>query len=140
MREEVRILHAEALEHGFVPVGAAVAIRVAVEANLGAMLHERAVAIRQHAERDREAGGKHARLARLLRPRLVDHEHLVAAAGRKENTGSLGCFVAIDGIFERGRRPQPAVGIERQGDEFPVGIRGIGALGQDQFGAEPVGQ
>ena len=61
VREEVRILHAEAIQHGFEAVGPTVAIGVAIQPDLGAVLHEGAVAIGQHAERNREPFGKHPR-------------------------------------------------------------------------------
>ena len=140
MRKEVRILHPKSLEHCFVPIGAAVAIRIAIEADLRAILHERAVAPGQHAERDREPLCKHARLPGLLRPRLVEHEHLVVAAVRIERASGLGCLVSVDGIVERGRRPQPPVGIKGKGDELAVWIRGVGALFEHELGGEARGE
>ena len=136
----MRILQPETLEHGLVLVGLAVAIGIPIEPDLGAVLHKRPVTRRQHAQRHREARGEHPRRRRLRGPRIVDHEHLVAATRGEEPPCGLRVLVGIDRVFDRRRRPEPATAVEGERHEFAVGIPRVFALGEDEFGGEAVGE
>ena len=134
------ILHAEALEHGLVPVRPPIVVGVAVEADLRAVLHERAVAPGEHAQRNGEPVGKHAGRGRLPAKRFVDHEHLVAATGGEEIPRGIWAFVGVERIFDGRRGPEPAPGVERQRHELAIGIARRLALGEHEFGREPFGK
>ena len=125
MREKMRVLHAEAGEDDGALVGFAVAVGVFEKGDVVAVLDVAAVFVRQHAERDGEALGEDARLAREAGGRLrvaVEDEHFVLGLARVERIGGGGVFVAIDGVFERGRGPQRAVLVEGERDEFADAI------------------
>ena len=134
------ILDAEPLEDGLVAVGAAVAIAVAIEPDFGSVLHERAVASRQHSQRHRQAFGKHPGRGRSCGPGVVDHEHLVAAACGKQPPCGFSVLVGVDRVFQRRRRPEPAAGVEGQGHELAVGIARVFTLREHEFGGEAVGE
>ncbi len=74
---------------------------------------------------------------RRLRIAIVD-EHLVLRLAGVERVGGGGVFVAIDGIFERGRGPQRAVLVEGERDEFADAIRRI--FRGDELDFEALGQ
>jgi len=95
-------------------IGATVRVRVAIEADIGSVLHERAVFVGQHAERHHEAVGEDARrcghgglTGRGSGVRGVEHDDFVAATGGEERVGGRFLLVAVHGIFERGHRPRP---------------------------------
>ncbi len=134
----MRVLHAETIEHRLEAVGLTVAIRVAIEADLSAVLNEGAVAIGEHSERDREPLGEHPRWRGLRRPRIIDHDYLVAATGRKEPPRQFRALVAIDWILERRRGPQPPVGVEGDRDKLAIRVCRVGALFEHEFGSEAV--
>ena len=61
MRKQVRVLRAESREHHLVSVGAAVGVGIAVQADIGPILHQSAVAPRLHPEGHHQAVGEHPR-------------------------------------------------------------------------------
>ena len=118
MREQVRILRAEASEDDLVPVGAAVSVGVAVPADLGPILDERAVAPGLDAEGHHEAVGEDAGWARPGGVGLIDDHHAVAAAAGEEGVRLRLVLVGVDRVLERGHRPQAHPRVPAETDEF----------------------
>ena len=120
-------------------VGAAIGVGVAVEANVGAVLDEGTVFVRLHAEGHDEAVGEDAgrcgdggAAGRGSGVRIIEYDHLVAAAGAEERVGGGFLFVAVDGVFEGGHRPHPHASVPRKANEFTE----AGGLGDDKLGFE----
>ena len=136
MREKVRVLRTEAREDDVVTVSATIGVGVVIEAHVGAVLDEGAVFVGQEPERHHETIGEYAgrrgdgRLAGRGRSvgRIKDDD-FIAAAGGEERIGSEFLFVAVDGIFEGGHRPEPHARIPSDGDKFPE----AGGLGGNEF-------
>ena len=118
VREKVRVLHAEAGQQDLALVGLAVAVGVAKEHDIVAVLDDRAVLVRQDAFRYRQAIGEGARLADARLERLIKEDDLVAGLGLIKGLGGGGVLVGVDRVFQRGAGPRPALLVEDQHDEF----------------------
>ncbi len=118
VREEVRILDAEAGQQDLALVGLTVAVGVAKEDDIMAVLDDRAVLVRQDAFGNREAIGESARLADARLEGLIKEDDLVAGLGLIKRLGGGGVLVGVDRIFQRGAGPCPALLVEDQHDEF----------------------
>ena len=118
MREEVRILDAEAGQQDLALVGLAVAVGVAEEHHVVTVLDDRAVLIRQDAFGDRQAVGEGARLSDARFEGPVEDDDLVAGLGLIKRLGGGGILVGVDRVFQRGAGPRPALLVEDQHDEL----------------------
>ena len=118
VREEVRVLHAETRQQDVTLVGLAVAVSVAKEHDIMAVLDDRAVLVRQDAFGDRQTVGKGARLADARLERLVKDDDLIAGLGLIKRLGGGGVLVGVDRVFQRGAGPRPALLVEDQHDEL----------------------
>ena len=136
VREEVRILDAEAGQQDLALIGLAVAVGVAKEDDVVAVLDDRAVLIRQDTFRDRQPIGEGARLADARLERLIKEDDLVAGLGLIKRLGGGGVLVGVDRVFQRGAGPRPALLVEDQHDELTE----VGGLLGEELDLETLGQ
>ena len=136
VREEVRVLHAETRQQDVTLVGLAVAVGVAKEHDIMAVLDDRAVLVRQDAFGDRQTVGKGARLADARLERLVKDDDLIAGLGLIKRLGGGGVLVGVDRVFQRGAGPRPALLVEDQHDELTE----VGRLLGEELDLEALGQ
>ena len=101
-----------------------------------AVLHDRAVLIRQDAFGDRQSIGEGARLADARLEGLIKEDDLVAGLGLIKRLGGGGVLVGVDRIFQRGAGPRPALLVEDQHDELTE----VSGLLGEELDLETLGQ
>ena len=131
VRKQVRVLDAKSRQHRRELVGASVAVGVFVKANLAIILHERAVFVRQQAERNRQTFGEGPRFLAAQDGRRVEHQCAVTPAAGEERLRLGWRFVGVERILERRHCPQAAGVVEGDRDELAA----VG-LGGDEFDLE----
>ena len=83
VRKQVRVLNAEPGEHRREFVGASIAVGVFVKTNLAVILNERAVFVRQQAERNHQTFGEGSRFLAARDGRRVEHQQAISTAAGK---------------------------------------------------------
>ena len=136
VREEVRVLDAEARQQDLASVGLAVAVGVAQEDDVVTVLDDGAILVRQDALGNGEAVGESARLTHAGLERLVEDDHLVAGLGLIERLGRGGILIGVDRVFQRRAGPRPALLVEDQHDELAE----VGGLLGEELDLEAFGE